>query len=177
MNELLAYVALALALLACAAFCWTVGWLRRRLMRLFAGGPGESLGDALSGQAARLGRLEQECRERAGRQETTTQDLTARLEDARTTWGGRMEELAGYAAGALRHVHVHSYAVGNGGPESAVVVLTNDAGDGVLWTVLAGKTLRWYTRLVRGWRAEQLAQDEEQALLDARATAERTARR
>jgi hypothetical protein len=173
MSEILAYAALALALLACAAFFWAFGWIRNRLARLFAGGEGESLGDALGGQGERLVRLEQQVRELAGRQEAETQDLAARLERAREALDGRVEELAGYAAGALRHVHLHSYAVGNGGPESAVVVLTNDAGDGVLWTVLAGKTVRYYTRLVRGWRAEQLSQDEEQALQAAREKAGR----
>lgn len=173
MNELPIYAALALSLLACAAFFWALGWIRNRLNRLFAGGEGESLLDALGEQGARLVRLEQQVRELAVRQETETQDLAARLESARETFAGRVEELAGYAAGALRHVHLHSYAVGNGGPESVVVVLVDDAGDGLLWTVLSGKALRFYTRLVRGWRAGELSQDEEQALQDARKKAGR----
>ena len=157
MSEFLGYLALALALLACAAFFWAFGWIRNRLARLFAGGEGDSLGDALGGQGERLVRLEREVQELAGQQEEQTQDLSARLESAREGLSGRVAGLETFAAGALRHVHLHSYAVGNGGPESAVVVLTNDAGDGVLWTVLAGKTVRFYTRLVREWRAEQLS--------------------
>ena len=171
MSEVLAYVALALALLAGAAFFWVLGWVRNRLARLFAGGPGESLGDALSDQGGRLVQLERLVRELVAHQEAEMQDLVARLASADQDWRTRIAELTGYAAGALRHVHLHSYAVGNGGPESAVVVLVDDAGDGLLWTVLSGKTLRFYTRLVRGWRAEQLAQDEEQALQEAQAQA------
>ncbi len=171
MSEILTYAALALALLAGAAFFWTFGWIRNRLARLFAGGAGESLGDALGDQGTRLVQLEQQVGELAGRQEAETQDLAAQLESAHAAWRARVEEVASYAAGALRHVHLHSYAVGNGGPESAVVVLVDDAGDGLLWTVLAGKTLRFYTRLVRGWRAGELSQDEEQALQEARAKA------
>ncbi len=173
MSELLGYLALALSLLACAAFFWAFGWMRSRLARLFAGGEGESLGDAVGGQGERLVRLERELRELAGRQEESARALSAELGSTQEALTGRVAGLETFAAGALRHVHLHSYAVGNGGPESAVVVLANDAGDGVLWTVLSGKTVRFYTRLVREWRAEQLSQDEEQALRDARAKAGR----
>ena len=171
MSDLLAYAALALALLSGAAFFWAVGWIRNRLARLFAGGPGDSLGDALGDQGARIVQLERQFRELAGRQAAETQDLAARLASADQDWRARGEEVARYAAGALRHVHLHRYAVGQGGPESAVVVLVDDAGDGLLWTVLAGKALRFYTRLVRGWQAGELSQDEEQALQEARAQA------
>lgn len=167
MNELVSYIALAVSLLALAAFFWAFGWIRQsqtrvreQLDRLFGGAAEESLGELLAHQGEEL-----------RRQETTLQQLGTQLQTGLQELASQEQTLRSYAAGALRHVHLHTYSVGNGGPESAIVVLTDAQGDGFLLTALAGKTVRIYTRPLRRWQGEQLSQDDLQALTAAQAEA------
>jgi len=173
MGELLGYVALAVSFLAVAAFLWAFGWIRLRLARLFAGGEGESLGDALAGQGRRLSQAEREIRSLADRLET----LSHRQEEVQADMSARLSALEAHGREALRHAYIHPYSVGDGAPESAVLVLTDEHGNGVLLDVLAGKTVRFYARPVENWQAGRLSQDEEDALRAARKSAEEGGKR
>ncbi len=169
MRELLPYVALAVSLLAVAAFFWAFGWIRQsqarvraHLERLFAGTAEDSLGELLARHGEEIRRHQEELQQLAGHLTTVGQEATARDQALQT-----------YADGAFRHVYLHTYNVGAGGPESAVVVLTDAQGNGFLLSVLAGKTVRVYPRAIQHWQAEQLAQEDLQALAAAQAQAGR----
>jgi len=164
MSEYLGYAALAVSILALAAYFYTFAYIRNRLA---TGGAGREAAHG-AGRDERLERLERELRALDGRRQEDADRLAATLRDIHADLTERAEELAAYAGGALRHTYVHSYSVGNGGPESAVLVLADAGGNGLLLNVLAGKTVRVYTRLVTGWQAAHLSQEEEQALEEAR---------
>lgn len=169
MADLIAYLALALSLLACAAFFWAFGWIRLRLSRLFAGERGESLGDALAGQGKRIASMEKDLRALSDQLEA----LTHRLEEAQADVQARLNVLEERDRAAIRHVHVHTYTVGDGAPESAVLVAADEAGRGWLLNILSGKTVRVYAREVANWQAGRVSQDEEEALREARRKAEK----
>lgn len=73
------------------------------------------------------------------------------------------------AEGALRHLAVVRYdAFGDvGGHLSWSLALVDDAGDGVLLTVIHGRSeARTYAKSISGWTCEQPLSPEEQAALD-----------
>lgn len=164
--EYLGYVALAVSVLALAAFFYTFGWARRRLSE---GGT-----EAPAGGGERLEQIERRLEWLAARQEEKEEALRAELRDAHGALSAEIEALRTYAGGALRHVILRPYAVGgDGGPESAVLLLLDAGGSGALLNILAGRTMRVYARAVKSWQAGRLSQEEEQALEEAQRRAGR----
>ena len=163
-GELLSTLALAIALAGGIGIPMAMfGWMRHRMNQLFAGSEGDNVGELLSDHSGRLRELVGEIKALGDRQEKSGQDLSGQLEEARQSLADRCDELERRAERALRHTYVHKYSIGSG-PESAVVVQLDDRGNGSLISVMAGSSTRVYTRVVQNWQAQELAQQDEQAL-------------
>jgi hypothetical protein len=171
MSEILPYLAMAVSLVAIGCFFWAVGWIRGRLSRWQGGSDGGDIYELLQTRGDRAVQIEAALASLAERQQESERSLTESIEQLRRAIAQTNDGLQHYGAGALRHSLVHTYTVGERGPQSAVVVLLDDRGDGVLLDVLSGQNIRVYARAVRGWHAEHVSQEGEKALREAREAA------
>jgi hypothetical protein len=172
LNDLLSYIAVAISILGLAGFLFVFGYVRNRisgrLERLFAGSEAANVGALLTEHGAQLNALTTALAELSRQQEETAATLADQLRETATALTARADQLAGYAAGAIRHVHLHAYRVGGSSTDSMVVTLADAAGNGLLLNVLAGKPARVFPRTLRNWCIERPSQDEEKALAAAR---------